>query len=209
MIVITGADYRFASLLQTWESALQKLGYQYAIYNLGGLDHGIKGFEVTDSNFQTMGYYNSIGGKWKSTGLWKPGVIKHALETLGDNILYLDCDAIIHQALDIRWPEFDVGVCHREPNPDRDPVKVLLRGDFNAGVLLFANNKLTMEIINLWIEEMAKEKNDQLALSNVLRRKACRVRWYPSSWNRNTSDAVIRHYAGNRKGNTKVRRDIL
>jgi len=103
MILITAADLRFREIAEEWIDHAKKWGYNYSVYDLGNLGFGTKGFEVQDLNFITRGYYNSYHGQWKSTGLHKPAIIGHALNTNADNIGYLDADAFVIKHPHHKW----------------------------------------------------------------------------------------------------------
>lgn len=209
MVFLTGADFRFKSIADIWIKHILNLGYGYIIYDLGDLGFGRKGFEETDLNFVTKGYYNSIGGSWKSTGLWKCRIIKDALEGTTDNIVYLDCDAFLIKHISISFESFDIGVVNREPNPDKDPLKIFLRGNYNAGVIFLSNNKRVKEFILQWEKKQLETKNDQAALSELLKTSDLRVKIFPSEYNSTKSSGFIYHRTGEFKNGKKIRRSVL
>jgi len=207
MIIISGADIRFQKIVKTWKEKIVSFGYRCQVYDLGNLGFGKKGYEETNVNFITQGFYNSIGGHWKSTGLWKPRVILDALNSTDDHIVYLDADAYLLKPIAINFKEFDIGVVERQPCPDKDPTKVLLRGKYNAGVIFFSNNDKVKSFVIEWGKATKKIGNDQAALSFLLERCSLRVKVFHYVYNMNTiqRDTFIFHETGNKKQGVKVR----
>lgn len=211
MIFITGADHRFKEIVKVWINKLSKFSYQYLVYDLGCLGmNAVQGFEEADINFKTKGYYNSISGNWKSTGLWKPKVILDALNRfIFENIVYLDADAFVETPLAINW-DFDIGVVKREVTPENVhlyPMKVFLRGDYNAGVIFFANTPQIRQFVVEWAKLTKEIGNDQAALSVLLRKSNLIIRVFPEEYNTNfnTSRAIIYHKTGGKKNGKTIR----
>jgi len=207
MIFVTGANYRFKEIVKEWKSKVSLQGYSFLLYDLGNLNEGIKGLEETDNNFQSLGYYNSLfGGKWKSTALWKPKVILDALNRQTDNIAYLDADAFLMHPIIINY-DFDIGVVKRVPNQEKDNIKQMLRGDYNAGVLFLKNSKKVKDFVIKWTVEVYKAQNDQLALNNLLKDSNLKVKVFDEKYNYNTNKGFIYHQTGNKKNGKKLRSD--
>jgi hypothetical protein len=206
MIFVTGADWRFKDIVKQWSKHLDEFNYEYRIYDLGNLGYGVKGHEVEDLNFINDGYYNSIRGKWKSTALWKPAAILDAMANTTDNIVYLDADSYVMKPLDIDF-NFDVGVVERTPKPDKDPIKIMMRGNFNAGVLFFRNCPEVRALITEWKERIQETKNDQATLNMLLVRTSLKLKIYPYWYNTNLNnqETVIYHQAGAVKNGKVVR----
>lgn len=207
MLFVTGADHRFTNIVSGWIDSITIWGHTYRVYDLGLLGFGIKGCEETDLNFTSRGYYNDIEGKWKSTGLWKPRVIKNVLETTKEDFIYLDADAIVQRDFNIDFSAFDIGVVERVPNPDQDPTKVFLRGQYNAGVIFFRNNDKVKNFVNSWIKKIEETNNDQAALSLLLQEINVDVKVFPKEYNSNTKDerTIIHHHTGSAKFGKQLR----
>ena len=213
MIIITAADKRFSRIAESWKSKVQAHGYEYRIYDLGGLGYGIPGFAVPNSKLQMLGRYNDADGAWASTGWHKPKIILDALEKTGDNILYLDADAVPACRFSVDFTKWDVGVVKRESNNDihKLPEKIARRGKYNAGVLFFTNNNLTRAFVKKWFEYMwsmpESERNDQLALNQCLDRIAVMVHVFGTEWNTNkkSKETIIYHESGRLKNGIAYR----
>jgi hypothetical protein len=210
MIFITGADIRFREIVQEWENKISLFGYNYQIYDLGNLGIGKRGFEETDDNFRTTGYYNSIGGVWKSTGLWKPRVIADAIINTNEDIVYLDADAFLQKPFIINW-DFDIGVVQRVENTDCNALKTFMRGKYNAGVIFFRNNDRVKDFIIKWNEEIKIVDNDQAALNKLLDKSNLDIRVFPMEYNTNvlTGRTIIFHETGNKKRGKSFRQSSL
>jgi hypothetical protein len=181
----------------------------YSIYDLGGLGFGIKGLEVKDDNFVLNHFYNAIntpnGNVYKSTGLHKPAIIRHALETnAGENICYTDIDTELMQYIEIDFNRFDIAVVERE-HEDRQAVCVGLRGNYNAGVLFFRNCPEVLSFLRAWQSNidstLAEGRNDQKALSEELEKSDLKILVLPSVYNSSKRDkhTIIYHQTGGKK----------
>lgn len=212
MIFVTGADRRFEAIVREWMRCLDMQGYQHRVYDLGNLGFGIKGFEEHDPTFVANGFYNTIGGKWCSTGLWKPRVVDDALAKCSDDLVYLDADAHVRKPVVVNWDEFTIGVAEREwinsnknPNNCKCAIKTMLRGDYNAGVIFFRNEGVTKNFVQDWSAESNKLGNDQLALSHCLNAGKVKLKVFPSAYNSLSPGAIIQHVTGRKKHGQAVR----
>lgn len=203
--IITAANFRYKDLVIKSIIQCKKFGYDYEIYDLGGLGFG-KSFPEKNKHFQEDGIYSvfkkEIG--WFTKALFKPGVIKNALECNPNRILlWLDADAMIMKSLGEIGEDFDLALVVREEieleygNCRKGLVRELL-GRYNAGVVFFNPTDNTKEFVGDWGKLTTEIGNDQYAL-HLLRDKI-KVKELPFVYNDSklTKDTIIYHARGRR-----------
>lgn len=214
MQIITASNKQFEPIYNNLKSSLEKLKLKHEVYDLGDLGFGIPFFE--DNNlFQKAGYYNIIANHYKSRSLFKPRVVKDALERFNDDVVWLDSDTQVLKKFDISG-DYDIGVAEREFSQSETLPNVfkMMQGKHNAGVIFFKNTKATREFVDKWCElvvvgvetERGVIRNDQLALNNLLKFFNVKIKVFPHQYNdmQKDADTIIFHQKVNPNDTEKV-----
>ena len=202
MKFITASNLRYYDLAKKCMDSLLTFGYEFTFYNLENCVEGINAIKETNVKFNTKGYYLS-NGIYLSKALFKPQVVKHALQNETDKlIVWIDADAQVLKPFEIK-EAFDVGVCER-PKWDKsltvwgDP-----RGKYNAGVIFFQNTPETVKFVDDWVSLTPELRGDQHALNKLVADKTRRtvVKIFPSIYNdfEPSSETIIFHQKGRKK----------
>jgi hypothetical protein len=163
---LLAANGRLKSFATQCVKSLDVLGYQWTMFDLGGLGFG-HSYPIKDETFQSQGYYQTIFSKRPSCGMHKPQIIADFLNTKFSNnepgcIVYLDADTFIRQKIDEIIGNYDIGVTVRRA------CEWERHGKVNAGVLFFRSTMQTRIFVNRWIAETQRLGNDQEALNSLL-----------------------------------------
>ena len=205
MIIVTAADSKYKSIVEDSIQKSSALGFQIQVYDLGGLGSGIK-FEEENESFKKNGYYELLDDSWPSRSLFKPKVIKLAMNQFSDKILWLDADAHLVKVPDFGDDNFDIGIALREKPIELKFSRPHYRyGLYNAGVILFNNTELARDFVDRWASLTDSKRNDQLALNILLSGhfqhfydEPIRIREFSAHYNSSvlTDDTVIHHKKG-------------
>lgn len=148
---VSAANKTFEKYLIRLTQDLNKLNYNFVIYNLGGLDFGIP-------------FDGKVGKKSYQTIPCKPELIESALNSVEENsfVVWLDADTIINSRIDEIVGDYDIGVTVRKvKNKETEDMPI------NAGVLFFRKNNLTMNFINIWKQKSYEYGGDQVPLNEL------------------------------------------
>lgn len=206
--VITAANFRYKNLVIESMIQCKRFGYDYQVYDLGGLGFG-KPFPELNEYFQARGFYSEFNKEtgWRTRALFKPGVIKDALEcNPGTMLLWLDADARIEKDLGEIGEDFDIALALREKMELEYSsyaggwTKKLL-GRHNAGVIFFRPTQNTRTFVDRWKSLTAEIGNDQRALHLLMGKEPIKIKELPHIYNdsKMTKETVIRHLKGGRK----------
>lgn len=128
-----------------------------------------KGFEFVTVDLGVYYQTEVMEDGWVSTGLFKPSVVRLAMEQYDEPIVWMDADAKMVKMPDFSSMDYDIGIAVR-----KEKKKVIFSrpgyryGLYNAGFIIFNNTELSKKFIARW-ETLTKEKrNDQLALNILL-----------------------------------------
>jgi len=141
-------------------------GYQRMIDNMKRSAEA-RGYEVSVFRLSKdpMDEFRS-GNDYRVNCFFKPHVVLNALESLEEDVAWLDGDCLVRERFDDMLHGCDVAVTLRrfQPNTLRD----VYDGYVNAGVMAFRNNAATRRLIEAWIAELPNGRADQDALNRVL-----------------------------------------
>jgi hypothetical protein len=144
----------------------QGRGYQRMTENMKRSAEA-RGYEVSIFRLATdpMDEFRS-GGDYRVNCYFKPHVVLNALESLEEDVVWVDGDCLVRERFDEILDGCDVAVTLRrfEPNTIRD----VYDGYVNAGVMAFRNNAAARSFISAWIAELPRGRADQDALNRVL-----------------------------------------
>lgn len=206
--VITAANFRYKDLVIESMIQCKKFGYDYQVYDLGGLGFG-KPFSELNKRFQEKGFYSEFNKEvgWYTRALFKPNVVKDALECDPDTmLLWLDADAKIEKNLGEVGANFDMALVIREKmeleygDCAGGWIKKLF-GKYNAGVIFFKPTQNTRTFVEHWKNLTAKIGNDQYALHLLKDKEPIRIKELPCIYNDSklTKETIIYHLKGKRK----------
>jgi len=206
--IITAANFRYKDLAIESMVQCKKHGYDYQVYDLGKLGFG-KSFPELNECFQTKGFYSEFNKEvgWFTRALFKPAVIKNALEcNPNTKLLWLDADARIERNLGEIEGDFDLALALREKMEIEYSdcaggwVKKLF-GKYNAGVIFFSPTQNTKAFVEEWKSLTMKIGNDQYALHLLLNKKPMEIKELPHIYNDSTltKETLICHLKGKRK----------
>lgn len=101
---------------------------------------------------------------------YKAEVIKRAMEEYNDDIMWLDCDAVLQQRPIVDWTA-DVIVTVRPPSERKGNQFEWFSDYVNTGVVYVKNNVGGRKFLDMWIEAIPKNKwqSDQGAVNDLLR----------------------------------------
>lgn len=169
MKFITAANARYKPIIGQWIQCLNKIGYSYEIYDLGGLGLG-RPFNETNKDFQINGIYKTEFTLWNTKALFKPSVILDAIIDAKEPIVWLDADAWIQDSInEILQPNYDIGVAVRDlNNPTQKSASSKQYSKYNAGVIFLNPTDATKQFVREWYELTIKYGNDQYALNMLL-----------------------------------------
>jgi hypothetical protein len=166
-LIITAGDEKFKDIIGLSTEMMDKLGYRYLVYDLGGLGMG-RSWQGTvrkvlkDPKFAWDELLPSGARNLQAPSPYKPILIKEAMETNEwEWMMWLDGDAAIVQNIDEVFEEqYDVGVTIRDqskPKPEQ----------INAGVIFFRNTPATHRFVDTWIANHKKQPDlcDQTMLN--------------------------------------------
>jgi hypothetical protein len=228
MIFVTAADSNFKDYLDQLREALEFFGHELVVYDLNDLGEGERGFEVPDPNFICNGLYDrEEDGSYASTGWHKPPIIQDFFKrfikgTAHKGFGYIDAEAILQQDFEeLNFKNFDLHVatrCEEDKKIEFTATSIEKRGDFNAGVLFFANNEVVEKLINDWvyvmpqvysfIKSIGTANNDQKALSDLLKKNPqIMVNFLPEEFNQRklNPNTIFLHLSGGKKNGKNFR----
>lgn len=208
-MIITAANKNYADLFAQWKAAVKSFGYSYAVYDLGGLDEGIP-FTVDDPNFQATGIYGDLLDDdqkvvRQTKALFKPSVVQDAMARFPkEQIIWLDCDAILQKAFDVLG-DYDIGIVERPssellPGVYGDIAKMESLGKYNAGVIFFNQTDLAKAFVDSWVKDTETYMNDQTALNALVKGLDAIIKVFPPKYNspKLDDDTIIYHLKGNK-----------
>lgn len=184
MHVITAGNEKFRRLIEESVSYLEDIGYEYTVYDLGGLGIGEE-FTIED-DFSIYPFPPCY---------FKPAIISHKLRQLdeGEFLVFLDADAQIRESIDeITYPDYDIGLTERSV-PGNKPQEGLV----NAGVMFLRNCDNTRYFVQEWQKLTNELKGDQHALNSMLQWD--RIKFFPCSIYNDPNGKKIVHYKNNKK----------
>ena len=132
--IITASDGNLKDIFRIWKCFVNKQGYDFTVYDLGGLGEGTP-FDQHENDFTNRSGFVPC--------YFKPKIIQHALKK-HDFVVYLDVDTTLNENIDeILEHEYDIGATKRRPAEvtkyqNNDKV-----GRYNTGVLFFRNTQNT------------------------------------------------------------------
>lgn len=160
MKIVTGCDENMEWFTKHWLKNINEFGYDYTIYDLGGLGFGPK-INVKKENLD----YNTF-----PPCLFKPKIILRQLNRIEKNklVIWLDIDAIIEDNIsELKNDDFDLAFTRRR-DTEINKFNDTIHGIINAGVCLFRNNSNVINFVNKWKELSEELNNDQKALNKML-----------------------------------------
>lgn len=168
--VLTCADAGFFHFLPTLEKNIFAQQGEYpVIYDIGMTEEQVAQLKSEVIKIAPPKGFSGSSSSGALKASHKPRCVKHFLEHSDRDVLYIDADVIILEALeDIEFTGGDIAVTPRHPKEMRskDPY---LNGTLNSGVIFFRNIPGVVKIVDLWETECSNdEKSDQMALSDVL-----------------------------------------
>lgn len=148
-IVIAG-DANFKKYVDKAVAYSKKVGYDPAVYDLGGLGYGIP-FEARVSP--------KVGAKIPS----KPGIIMETLKTVneGDYVVWIDADALIEKRIDEIMFDYDIGVTVRQPKQIENSLPI------NAGIVFVKKTTAAIKFVEQWIKLCETGVSDQQELNKL------------------------------------------
>lgn len=169
--VLTCADAGFFHFLPSLEkNVFIRQGEYPVIYDIGMTPDQVSQLKSEVIKVEPpVGYSgNSANGSIRATH--KPRCVKHFLEHFDQDILYIDADVIFTETVDHNeFSGTDVAVTPRHPKEMLSKTPYW-NGTLNSGVIFFRNAPEVISFLNIWETECSvDEKNDQLALSDVLK----------------------------------------
>lgn len=185
MHIITAGNKKFRKLIDQSVAHLEELGYDYTVYDLGGLGIG-KEFIIED-DFTIYPFPPCY---------FKPAVIAHKLTELeeGEYLVFLDADAHIHKNIDeIVELDYDIGLTERTTAGAKPE-----EGRVNAGVMFLRNCENTRNFVQEWRRKTHELKGDQHAL-NTLLVDWDRITFFPCSVYNDPKGEKIVHYKNSKK----------
>ena len=152
--------------------------------------------------YKFMGYESR--GSWVANCAIKPGFILQCLEETGDEVLYVDADAVIRKKPDIVFDEA-VAVCYKNHEDGR---RQLMSGTIFV-------KQAGRSVIETWAEEQRRRPTvwDQETLDCVIKRDSVPVcvlpqgytKIFDNGWERGQETTVyIEHFQASRKNKGKV-----
>jgi len=177
MLFLLAANERLKPFVTQCLKSLDALGYQWIIFDLGGLGFG-EPYPIQDDTFNTCGYYKTSFKRYASRGMHKPQLIMEFIKNFSVSesklVVYLDADTFVRQRIDEIVEAYDVGVTVRHPREWK------LEGKSNAGVMFFRATKQTHLFLQQWICATQTFGNDQKALNSLLANPPCSIREFPA-----------------------------
>lgn len=156
-------------------ASLNRLGYQWSAFDLGGLGFGTP-FKAPES-LAKRGSYETGFSRWRSTGMHVPAMMLQALQAsrAGDVLTYTDCDVIVRQRIDeIEGVPFDIGVCLRKPE-ELPPEVRGFPSRTNSGVMFFRKTEATLRSVEAWIHAAEAVGSNQEAMNSIYQHLNCAV----------------------------------
>ncbi len=156
-------------MVKAWIKKARELGLEYTIYDLGGLGAGVP-VPVTDTQFHSLGHYQTGNPSWRARALHKPAVVAKHLERHADGC-YLDADALPVAPLELPRDRWDIAVTVRRggelPMFEGSRLGVFM-GEINAGVIFFVKSENTLRFLRIWEAETQRVSSDQRALNQLI-----------------------------------------
>ena len=207
MKFITAANKDMKKYVDDCTNSLESFGYDYQVYDLGGLKRGID-FTVTDTDLylELPPVEEDMNSKRISKSLFKPKVIKDARTRFPtDTLVWIDADTVLKKEFIIDG-NFDIGVAQRPQSElwmetsgmfdSQDRI-----GRYNAGMIIFNPTDKSDAFINLWKNFTVEIKNDQIALNKTIKKHIADVKIFPVRYNspKDNSETVLYHIKGKKK----------
>lgn len=202
MKFIVGADKNFKDLIEQSVEHLEKLGYDYRVYDLGGLGHGHK-VDVPEFDFtRKEGIVRC---------LYKPKMIRHALKQGDEFIVYIDADVFVKENIDEVKGDYDIGVTKRRKAEVTKYENTSRVGKYNAGVIFFNNTEATREFVDEWEKLSLVLGIEQKAFNQMLGKTSAQVEEFSTNTYNNyyfdgTKGKII-HYKSDTKNRARVRQE--
>lgn len=191
-IVTASRNDNMRPMLDKWIERVEKLSYDYEVYNLGGLDFGIDMPTGVEDLSQTHNHFPPC--------TFKPRVIKNALED-DKLIIWMDVDALLVDRIDeLKEDSFDIGLTRRRESEIRKSGHKSRVGEVNLGVCFFRSNDKVEDFIDRWTVKTDRLNNDQHAMNQLIKHTDLEVKYYPTDEYNNyyfdgSAEKVI-HYRG-------------
>lgn len=152
MKVITAADCRILDWYQLWREAVERVGFDWTVYDLGGLGAG-KLWSIPVGDLER-------GERNCPPCTFKPSVILDALREWNEPILWLDVDAVLLRRFD---PREAFGTCDVAVTVRPDWCDLPWIGSINAGVVYVASESFA----GTWLMLSKFLGSDQHALNEI------------------------------------------
>jgi hypothetical protein len=176
-MIVTAANAKHKVFLQRLIGSLEKFGYEYQVYDLGGLGFGIP-YETSESDLAEV----------MPDASFKPKVVLDAFKKFG-KVIWIDSDAYLVDRID----DFKGNAVTIRKEKDTDERCRWI----NSGVVSVE----TLEFAEAWVAETNAVGGDQLALNNLYDKGGLYT--YPcevyNNFYKDKSKAKIIHEKGNEK----------
>jgi hypothetical protein len=144
-------DRDYGMMLENLKLSALKLAYDLQVYSLPS-------DPIED-------YKNK--GLYRISCFFKPHIILNALDTIHDNVLWIDCDCLLKERVDELLDGSDITFTLR-----RKTTRDIYDGYINAGVMAFRNNNNSRTFIDRWIKELSNGRADQDAINRLLLKRS-------------------------------------
>lgn len=166
MLIVSAADARMADVAAIWRDRVSRLGYDYILYDLGGLGHGPR-LALDHDIFSPLD--ESRPGEFPGC-LYKPALVRAVCrQNPGELVVYLDVDAFPLARFDeVDDVTYDVGLTLRMNGDSSMPPHFRRMGMVNAGVMFFRSSSRSLEYLDGWHAATLALRSDQKAVNESL-----------------------------------------